>query len=111
MATHPSSLERRLVVARGARGLVDGLVSVVLAADLSRRGLSSFEIGALVTASLLGSALLTLGGGARGRHAADAGDGPRIRAARGLRGALRRRLRGHPESIGRRRQRVPAGRA
>ena len=72
MATHPSSLERRLVVARGARGLVDGLVSVVLAADLSRRGLSSFEIGALVTASLLGSALLTLGVGALGHRLREA---------------------------------------
>jgi len=50
------------------RGLVDGLVSVVLAADLSRRGLTSFEIGALVTLALLGSALLTLAIGALGHR-------------------------------------------
>jgi MFS family permease len=55
-------------VARGVRGLVDGLVSVVLAADLSRRGLTSFEIGALVTLALLGSALFTLAVGALGHR-------------------------------------------
>src|SRR5215510_2725688 len=68
----PGSLAGRLVAARGARGFVDGLVSVVLAADLSRRGLSSLEIGALVTASLLGSALLTLAVGAFGHRVREA---------------------------------------
>ncbi len=63
-----ASLATRLTVARGVRGIVDGLVSVVLAADLSRRGLSSFESGALVTAALLGSALLTLAVGALGHR-------------------------------------------
>ena len=63
-----ASLATRLTVARGVRGLVDGLVSVVLAADLSRRGLTSFEIGALVTLALLGSALLTLAVGALGHR-------------------------------------------
>ncbi len=66
--SHPGSLATRLTLARGARGFVDGLVSVVLAADLSRRGLTSFEIGAVVTASLLGSALLTLVVGALGHR-------------------------------------------
>jgi MFS family permease len=62
----------RLVAARGARGFVDGLVSVVLAEDLSRRGFTSFEVGALVTASLFGSALLTLAVGALGHRLREA---------------------------------------
>jgi predicted MFS family arabinose efflux permease len=66
------SLATRLVAARGARGFVDGLVSVVLAEDLSRRGFSGFEVGALVTASLLGSALLTLAVGALGHRLREA---------------------------------------
>jgi len=66
--TAATSLPTRLTVARGVRGLVDGLVSVVLAADLSRRGLTSFEIGVLVTLALLGSALLTLAVGALGHR-------------------------------------------
>lgn len=50
----------RLVAARALRGFADGFVSVLLAVYLSALGLSPFEIGALVTATLLGSALLTL---------------------------------------------------
>ena len=34
------SAARRLIAGRGLRGLVDGLVSVVLAVDLTRRGFS-----------------------------------------------------------------------
>lgn len=51
---------RRLLVTRGARGFADGLVSVLLASWLERLGLSAFQIGAIVTATLLGSAALTL---------------------------------------------------
>jgi MFS family permease len=51
---------RRLIVGRGLRGLVDGLVSVILAVDLTRRGFSELEVGGIVTTTLLGSALLTL---------------------------------------------------
>src|SRR5688572_26978956 len=50
----------RLVAGRGLRGLVDGLVSVVLAVDLTRRGFSELEVGAIITTTLIGSALLTL---------------------------------------------------
>jgi MFS family permease len=50
----------RLVAARGLRGFVDGLVSVLLASWLSELGFSAFEIGAIVTATLLGSALCTI---------------------------------------------------
>ena len=44
------SLATRLVAARGVRGFVDGLVSVVLAPDLSRLGFTGVEVGAIVTA-------------------------------------------------------------
>ena len=42
------------------RGLVDGLASVLLPVHLAALGHGPFEIGALVTATLLGSAALTL---------------------------------------------------
>lgn len=54
---------RRLVAARALRGFADGLVSVLLVAYLSRLGFSPFEVGAIVTATLVGSAALTLGVG------------------------------------------------
>jgi MFS family permease len=50
----------RLVAARALRGLADGFVSVYLAQYLSLLGLSAFQVGAVVTATLLGSAALTL---------------------------------------------------
>jgi len=50
----------RLVAARALRGLADGFVSVYLAAYLQLLGLSAFEVGTIVTATLLGSAALTL---------------------------------------------------
>jgi MFS family permease len=56
----------RIVAARGVRGFADGLVSVVLASYLALVGFSAVEIGALMTATLLGSALLTLGVGLAG---------------------------------------------
>jgi MFS family permease len=50
----------RLIVARALRGLGDGFVSVYLAAYLRLLGFSPFEIGAIVTGMLVGSAALTL---------------------------------------------------
>jgi MFS family permease len=50
----------RLVSARALRGLADGFVSVYLAAYLQLLGFSVFQVGAIVTATLLGSAALTL---------------------------------------------------
>ena len=50
----------RLIAARALRGLADGFVSVFLAAYLQLLGLSPFQVGAVVTATLLGSAALTL---------------------------------------------------
>jgi MFS family permease len=53
----------RLILARGLRGLVDGLVSVVLAPHLLRQGFSLVEVGAMTTVMLLGSAAETMGTG------------------------------------------------
>src|SRR5262245_36236794 len=50
----------RLIAARALRGFADGFVSVYLAAYLTLLGLSTFQVGAVVTATLLGSAALTL---------------------------------------------------
>jgi MFS family permease len=63
-----ASALRRLVAGRGLRGLVDGLVSVILAVDLTRRGFSELEVGAIITSTLLGSALLTLAVGMGSRR-------------------------------------------
>ena len=49
-----------LFIARGVRGLGDGFAIIVLPAYLSAIGFSSGEIGVIVSASLLGTALLTL---------------------------------------------------
>ncbi len=56
----------RLVAARAVRGFADGLASLLLPAYLTALGHGPFEIGALVTAALLGSAALTLGVGLAG---------------------------------------------
>lgn len=59
----------RVFAGRGVRALVDGLVSVVLAQYLTELGFSPFQIGAVVTGTLIGSAALTLGVGlAAGRQ-------------------------------------------
>ncbi|HMI91895.1 MAG TPA: MFS transporter [Polyangiales bacterium] len=55
----------RLIAARMVRAFADGMVSVLLPAYLSRLGRDAAEIGAIATATLLGSAVLTLGLGLR----------------------------------------------
>jgi MFS family permease len=50
----------RILVVRALRGFADGLVSVLLAGYLIRLGFTSFEVGAIVTGTLLGSAVLTI---------------------------------------------------
>lgn len=57
---------RRLVAARTTRGLVDGFVSVLLAAYLVEAGFSPFRVSVIVTGTLLGSAALTLAVGLLG---------------------------------------------
>jgi MFS family permease len=59
---------RRLILSRAARGFADGLVSVLLASYLQRLGFSALEIGTIVTATLLGSAALTLAVGLLAHH-------------------------------------------
>src|SRR5215467_8473929 len=49
-----------LYIARGVRGLGDGFAIILLPAYLSAIGFSPGEIGLIVSASLLGTALLTL---------------------------------------------------
>ena len=56
----------RLLRTRGLRALVDGLVAVVLPGYLLARGLSPSQVGAVITATLLGSAAVTLVIGLRG---------------------------------------------
>jgi MFS family permease len=58
----------RLVLARALRGFADGFVSVYLAAYLQLLGFSALEIGAIVTAMLIGSAVLTLAVGLVGHR-------------------------------------------
>lgn len=57
---------RILVAARALRGFADGAVSVLLAAYLGGLGFSPFQIGAVVTGTLFGSAALTLAVGLLG---------------------------------------------
>jgi len=64
---------RRIVRARGLRALVDGLIAVILPGYLLARGFDTFQVGAVITATLLGSAAVTLliglrGGGVPRRH-------------------------------------------
>jgi MFS family permease len=54
-----------LLQTRALRALGDGVVSVILAAYLTALGLSDVRIGVVVTATLLGSAALTLAVGLR----------------------------------------------
>src|SRR5215831_14074673 len=51
---------------RAIRGLADGVVSVALAAYLTELGLGPFQVGAVVTGTLLGSAAVTLAVGLLG---------------------------------------------
>jgi MFS family permease len=51
---------RRVVVGRSLRAVADGFVSVILPAYLLGLGLDAFEVGVVGSATLLGSACLTL---------------------------------------------------
>src|SRR5262249_11553713 len=55
---------RLLLIARGVRGFGDGFSTIVLPAYLVAIGFGTVEIGIVAAASLLGSALFTLGIGA-----------------------------------------------
>lgn len=64
---HPLAEQSRpnllLYAARGVRGVADGFAVILLPAYLSVVGLNPAQIGILATASLLGTAVLTLGTG------------------------------------------------
>jgi predicted MFS family arabinose efflux permease len=49
-----------LLVSRALRGCADGAVSILLVGHLAKLGLSTFEMSAIVTGTLFGSALLTI---------------------------------------------------
>src|SRR5688572_25430670 len=112
---------RLLLAARGLRATSDGFVSIILPAYLLLLGFDALHVGLLATATLLGSALLTLAVGLTGvrRHtrAADrrlpahGPDRPRLRCARRLLAAARHRFRRHAQSVLGRRQRLSAARA
>lgn len=51
---------KHLVSARGVRAFVDGIAYVLLPSFLLHLGFSGLQVGAIVTASLMGSALLTI---------------------------------------------------
>ena len=51
---------RRVVIGRSLRAVADGFVSIILPAYLLALGLDAFEVGVVGTATLLGSAGLTL---------------------------------------------------
>jgi MFS family permease len=53
----------RIVAGRAIRGFADGFVSVLLAQYLTGLGFSPARVGAIVTGTLIGSAVLTLGFG------------------------------------------------
>jgi len=57
-----------LIAARGVRGFGDGFTALLLPVYLSGLGFSAFRIGALTTATLLGSAALTLAVGLAGHR-------------------------------------------
>lgn len=59
---------RKLVLTRALRGLADGVVSVALASYLTELGFSPFQVGAIITGTLLGSAAVTLGVGLPGHR-------------------------------------------
>jgi MFS family permease len=51
---------RRLIATRSLRGFADGVVSVLLAGYLTHLGFLPVQVGAVVTATLLGSAVLVI---------------------------------------------------
>lgn len=57
-----------LIAARGVRGFGDGFTALLLPVYLSALGFSAFRIGALITATLLGSAAFTLAVGLAGHR-------------------------------------------
>lgn len=51
---------KRLLIGKALRAIADGYVSILLPAYLLELGLNAFQVGAVTTATLLGSAVLTV---------------------------------------------------
>ena len=113
---------QRVIVGRAIRGFADGFVSVLLARYLLDLGFSPFQVGAVVTGTLLGSAALTLAFGFRARRTTlgrllvlacflMAATGLGFARGHRLRSGPARRRRRHAQPVGRRRQRLPPLRA
>lgn len=64
---------RLLLITRGLRAFVDGYVAILLPVYLLALGMNTLDVGLLSTATLLGSAALTLAVGAWGHHLASRG--------------------------------------
>src|SRR3954453_17315568 len=60
---NPTADRRRIFLARSLRAFADGYVAILLPLHLSTLGFEAFAVGAIATAALLGSALLTLAPG------------------------------------------------
>src|SRR5215218_4874658 len=56
----PAADRTRVLAGRSLRAFADGYVAILLPVHLSRLGFEAFAVGAISTAALLGSALLTL---------------------------------------------------
>ena len=56
-----SADELRILMARGVRAFGDGFVALLLPIYLVEIGFSALAIGAIVTSTLIGTAILTLG--------------------------------------------------
>ncbi|MHB1090314.1 MAG: MFS transporter [Ilumatobacteraceae bacterium] len=65
LPTGASADAKVLLITRGIRAFADGLVYVMLPGYLLLLGLSGLQVGTIVTASLLGSAILTIAVGVR----------------------------------------------
>jgi MFS family permease len=59
----PGADALRVLTARGARAFGDGFVALLLPIYLVELGFSTLAIGAIVTSTLIGTAILTLGVG------------------------------------------------
>ena len=60
LARRTSTDRTRVLAGRSLRAFADGYVAILLPVHLSRLGFEAFAVGAISTATLLGSALLTL---------------------------------------------------
>jgi len=93
----------RILTARGLRAFGDGCVSLLVPIYLLQLGFSALEIGAIVTSTLIGTALVTLWAGmvaaalAARRRVADDRDRRRVRDDDGLLAVVAHRLCRHDE--------------